>query len=177
MGLHGAVRKDTDHPAGLPALAYSGVPYDEEIVLVYSEIDSRQHADPFGLAVIDPFHRKDYQPDYFLINGEPYTGAGSQDYPVTTGKNVLIRFVSAALRTHVPTLPDDNLTVVAENGRKYPFAKTQYSVVLHSLKTVDAVFENGTAGTYPIYDSKMGLTNAGASPGGMYGFLVATPAP
>jgi len=63
------------------------------------------------------------------------------------------------------------MTVVAEDGHKYRYDREQYSLILPSHKTKDAIIVPAAAGTYPIYDRRLRLTNAGASPGGMLTYL------
>ena len=150
MGLYGAV-KVGDYP---------GV--DNEVLLLYSEIDPALHDPP---ATAKPLN---YKPEYFLINGEPYPNAAPIiDHSVVTNENVLIRFLNAGLKTHVPTLLGGYMTVIAEDGNLYPYPKEQYSVSLPAGKTVDALWVPATDGTYPVYDARHYLTSAGAPEGGM----------
>ena len=84
---------------------------------------------------------------------------------------VLIRFVNAGLETHVPVLQGLYMNVVAEDGHKYRYDREQYSLILPAHKTKDAIIIPTAAGTYPVYDRRLRLTNAGASPGGMLTYL------
>ncbi len=61
MGLYGAVTVNAN-----TGQIYPGVDFDNEVVLFFSEIDPALH-DPPGFA-----HSTNYNPQYFLINGEPY---------------------------------------------------------------------------------------------------------
>jgi len=116
----------------------------------------------------------DYQPKYFLINGQPYT-SGLPPLPAGNPTDrVLIRFVNAGLETHVPVLQDFYMKVVAEDGYQYKHGKLQYSLTLPAHKTKDAIIVPTAAGTYPVYDRRLRLTNAGASPGGMLTYLNVT---
>jgi hypothetical protein len=173
MGLYGAVTKDADV---VGQEAYPGVAYDNEVVLFYSEIDPALHAavagGTYGTAAYPSTLR--YDPKYFLVNGEPYDPnvTGSQTTGgVAVGEALLIRFLNAGLRTHVPTLNDPYMSVVAEDGNAYPFARTQYSVRLAAGKTMDAILTPTDVGRYAIYDHMLDLTNVGISPGGMISFL------
>ncbi|MGD8590310.1 MAG: Ig-like domain-containing protein, partial [Chromatiales bacterium] len=81
MGLYGAVTQnavEADTVNGTPAEAYAGVPYDNEVVLLYSEIDPDLNAsinelyNPTGL--VTPYTTSiDYHARWFLVNGEPYS--------------------------------------------------------------------------------------------------------
>ena len=176
MGLYGCLKKDVEKPKKIDALgiAYANVLYDAEVVLCFSEIDPAFHNAVAtgnygpGKAMTSTI---DYQPKYFLVNGESYS---SGLLPLPAGSptdRVLIRFVNAGLETHVPVLQDFYMNVVAEDGYKYQYAREQYSLILPAHKTKDAIIVPAAAGTYPIYDRRLRLTNAGASPGGMLTFL------
>ena len=176
MGLYGCLKKDVEKPKKIDALGitYADVLYDAEVVLCFSEIDPAFHNAVAtgnygpGKAMTSTI---DYQPKYFLVNGQPYS---SGLLPLPAGNpndRVLIRFVNAGLETHVPVLQDFYMKVVAEDGYKYQYAKEQYSLILPAQKTKDVIIIPAAAGTYPIYDRRLRLTNAGASPGGMLTYL------
>jgi FtsP/CotA-like multicopper oxidase with cupredoxin domain len=178
MGLYGALKKDFGTQE-----VYEGVSYNAELLLLFSEIDPELHDAVAsgnygpGKAVTSTI---DYRPQYFLINGKPYT-PGLAPLPTGgVGKTTLIRFVNAGLKTHVPLLQGMHMTVVAEDGNAYPFARQHYAVFLPAAKTKDVVINPSAAGTYPIYDRKLHLTSgapgANHSPGGMLTFIeVAAP--
>ena len=141
-------------------------------MLLYSEIDPNLH-DPVP-AVAQPLN---YKPKYFLINGVPWPDPQLTITAGTAGQGVLIRFLNAGLKTHVPTLLRDRMSVIAEDGNLYPFAKDQHSVLLPAGKTMDALWAPATAGTYPVYDASNQLTNAGVTGGGMLAHLVVETTP
>jgi len=60
---------------------------------------------------------------------------------------------------------------VAEDGRPYPYAREQYSLMMAAGKTRDAIFTTAQDGSYPIYDRVLNLSNSGMAPGGLYAFL------
>ena len=116
MGLGGAVTKNfTD----TPKLAYDGVPYQNEVVMFYSEIDPAHNA---AVAALDPDYTPiHYHAKWFLVNGEPYSTVCSDDgagLDVTSGypcinmeqtpdilagvakTPTLLRFLSSAGETH-----------------------------------------------------------------------------
>lgn len=175
MGLYGAVKKD----AG-PQEAYPDVFYDNEIILFYSEIDPAFHQ---AVATNNYGPGKDitstinYKPKYFLINGQPYPAAFPIiDHPLGSNEQVLIRFLNAGLKTHVPCFRSIYMSLIAEDGNIYPYPKEQYSVLLPAGKTIDALL-SPPAGTLPIYDRRLYLTNAEVSPGGMLTYLTITQGP
>jgi len=184
MGLYGCLRHNVEEVnveevmgTATPNVAYRGVDYDTEVILCFSEIDPTLHQ-----AVADGNYgpgkpvtsTMNYQPKYFLINGQPYS-AGMLPVPAgSPNDRVLIRFVNAGLETHVPVLQGSYMSLVAEDGYPYNYAKEQYSLILPALKTKDAIIVPTATGTYPLYDRRLRLTNAGASPGGMLTFLEVT---
>jgi len=169
MGLYGGVKKDAAANE-----VYPGIQYDNEVILFYSEIDPAFHEaiatgnyGP-GKAVTSTIN---YKPKYFLINGAPYPSASPiMDHPLEGSERVLVRFLNAGLQSHVPTLQDLYMSLIAEDGNLYPYPKNQYSVLLAAGKTIDAIV-TPPQGVYPIYDHNMYLTNVESFPGGMLTYL------
>jgi len=173
MGLYGGVTRDA--AAGE---VYSGIPYDEEVVLLYSEIDPVLHeqVDDGSYGTTGMTSTIDYSPKYFLINGEPYTASTAPIAAGNVGDRVLIRFLNAGLRTLTPTLLGAHMSVIAEDGNVYPYPRQQYSLALPAGQTKDAIVEFPASGTYPVYERRGSLTSAGgSSPGGMLRFLEVGP--
>ncbi len=169
MGLYGAMVKDA-----AVGQAYPGVEYDNEVILFYSEIDTAFHT---AVATLNYGPGKamtstmGYDPQYFLVNGQPYQ-AGQLPFPAgLAGERTLIRFFNMGLETHVPVFQNLRATVLAEDGYPYQYSKDQSSIMLPAGKTVDAIVIPQTAGLYPVYDRRLRLTNQTASPGGLLSFL------
>jgi hypothetical protein len=161
MGLYGA-------------LTVGSYGYTDEATVVYSEIDPALHAavDDGSYGTTGPTSTFDYVPTYFLINGKAYPV--TTDIPVGTGSDVLLRFVNAGLKVHVPTLEGGlYMDLIAEDGNLYPFPLTQYGVELPAAKTMDAVLNVGADGAYALYDRALSLTNGSATGGGMLTRIVA----
>jgi FtsP/CotA-like multicopper oxidase with cupredoxin domain len=157
MGLYGALKMDA-----APGQAYPGVNYDSEVLLFYNEIDSVLH-DPTPV-VAQPLT---YKPDYFLINGKSFE-VGDPNWLVgAANQNVLIRFINAGLKTHVPTLRGGYWSIVAEDGNPYMYPKEQYNVLLPAMKTMDVIWNPSVAGVYPVFDARHFLTDNQVSGGGM----------
>ena len=181
MGLYAAVYQDT--AAGE---AYPGVTYDEQIIMVYHEIDPVIHQavseDRYGAnAGGPPPHVTSSvfrEPTYYLINGmghpdpglDPINGAT----PIAAGQTILLRFVNAGLLTHAPQLLNEYMTVVAEDGVPYMYPRDMVSFELSAAKTMDALVVPSN-GTYPIYDGVLNLSNAGVTPGGMLTYVQVGP--
>jgi FtsP/CotA-like multicopper oxidase with cupredoxin domain len=154
MGLYGSVTHDA--AAGE---AYAGIPYDNEVMLYYSEIDPALHAAVDGGIYGTPAYPStiNYVPKYFP--------AGA------VGGRTLIRFLNAGLEDHVPVLQGSHMSMVAEDGNPYPYAREQYSLLLAALKTRDGIFAPAADGEYAVYDRRLRLTNNLQGGGGMMSFL------
>jgi len=171
MGLYGSAVKD----ASLGS-AYAGVSYDNEVVLLYSEIDPALHSAVSGGTYGTPAYPStiDYQPQYFLINGQPYTSTTPPLGSMVIGETTLLRMLNAGLQSHVPTL-QTHINLVAEDGNLYPFERPQYAALLPAGKTIDALFTPVNEGSYSIHDGKMNMTNATVPGGGMLAFIDVAP--
>lgn len=190
MGLYGGIRKDA-----ASGVVYAGVAYDNELMLLYSEIDPRLHTavanGTYGTpaAPFTPECPADiqgnpgqltsalcYQPQYFLINGKPFQVGDPPLATLTAGERTLLRFLNAGLQTHVPVINGIYMQMIAEDGNPYPWPdnpRQQYSVLLPPAKTVDAVI-TPAAGSYPLYDRRLNLVNAASQIGGMLAILEVT---
>jgi hypothetical protein len=175
MGLYGALIVRTAGGAPYPGIA---VP-NHEVTLLYSEIDQELHysvasalygtpppAPPAVATRGQQTSTVDYHPDYFLINGNPFTYGLSPIPAGNPGQSLLIRFLNAGLMEKTPTLQNQSMTIIAEDGNVLPHSKLQYSTLLPAGKTLDAIVNTGAAGYIPVYDRALNLTNAASSPGG-----------
>jgi hypothetical protein len=126
-----------------------------------------------------------YDPRYYLINGVSFdrskitastiVGPGA---PATSG-NVLLRFVNAGLRMHVPSVVGASLTLNAEDGNILPGTpKVQEEVFLAPGKTYDVTIQPkqsvaGTydAATYAVYDRQLSLSTNNQRDGGMLAYV------
>ena len=138
-------------------------PITQEEILVYSEIDPVLNNAGVGARI------NNYQPKYFLINGETYPNTAN--IAVNTGDNVLLRFVNAGLRTYVPTLQNLYMSVIAEDGNILPYALDSYQIELTAAKTMDAIVNVGSEGRYALYDRSLHLTDMTVN-GGMLTYIV-----
>src|SRR5512145_2349531 len=178
MGLYGAVSGNAvAATATTPAEAYAGVPYNNEVTMLFSEIDPALHAAVAGGAygtAAGPTSTFNYQPKYFLINGKPYAAGDPPLAVLPAGQKTLLRFLNAGLQTHVPVINGKYLQMIAEDGNPYPWSgnpRQQYSVLLPAAKTVDAILmptlSPGAAQTrYAVYDRRLNLTTGAAQDGG-----------
>jgi FtsP/CotA-like multicopper oxidase with cupredoxin domain len=178
MGLYGGVKKDF-----ATGEIYQGVPFSNEVTLLYSEIDPQLHASVAG-GTYDPTVSStlDYRPRFFLINGKPFQSGDPALATLPAGQTTLLRFLNAGLQTRVPVINGLAMRLVAEDGNRYPWPaspREQYSVLLPAAKTVDAIIvpqvgAGASSARYAIFDRRMGLSNDGAANGGMLAFLDVT---
>lgn len=197
MGLYGAMTKD----AGPGKVAYSSagtnIVYANQVTLVYSEIDPAIHAavaaGTYG-GRGGPASTLEYHPKFFLINGSPFPGTGLDPLAIPTlaagapgvpaGSNLLIRFLNAGLKPHVPTINGQYWKVVAEDGNPVPFLgnpRQQYTAFLPPAKTLDVLLKPVSSSTedtlrFAVFDSRLYDTSNGSPNGGMQFRLAVAPA-
>lgn len=169
MGLYGAIKQDV-----APGVAYAGVEYEHEVVLVYSEVDPELHdAVDQGSYGAPPFTSTiDYAPRYYLVNGQAHTGPSTARVAAgRAGEPTLLRLLNLGLETHAPLLMGAHVAVVAEDGNPYPHAREHYSVLLPAAKARDALWVPDAAGVYALFDRRLRLDNAPGVVGGMFSEL------
>ena len=178
----------------VPGQAYDGVPYGAELTLLFSEIDPAQHAaiaaGTYGTAGAPVTPCPDsggtsmpmtstlcYRPKYFLINGKPFQPTDPAMATLSVGQDTLLRLLNAGLRSYAPTVQGTYMKMIAEDGNRYRYRDTgldyprdqyQYSTLLASLKTTDAVITPASLGGTVIYDRRLHLVNNLAQNGGMF---------
>jgi FtsP/CotA-like multicopper oxidase with cupredoxin domain len=179
MGLFLPVIKDT-----APGLAYPGVHYNKEMIVLFHEIDpaiqeaiaAGTYGAVPGATITSSIHRV---AKYFLINGMSFPDTGlnplNGSMPVYTGSRLLIRFLNAGLNTHVPQLLGTYMTLWAEDGNRYHYPRQLCGFELAAGKTADVILEPGKKGKIPLHDAMLNLTNAGQSPGGMLAYVSVIP--
>ena len=117
--------------------------------------------------------------------------ASQQAASVQTTGNVLVRFVNAGLRMHVPSivgaqvLPSGSSTrvagfaLIAEDGNLLPglprlqsevflAAGKTYDVMLNPAQTIAGTFDNVT---YPVFDRQLSLSTNNSRDGGMHAYV------
>lgn len=149
MGLYGGLTKDA-----ASGQAYTGVSYDSELFLLFSEIDPAVHDavanGTYGTPVMPS--SLNYRPVYFLVNGTPYSEAQLPKLEGSSG-TTLVRMINAGLVDHAPNLLGGAYWLLrAEDGNKYNYTKSQYGLLLTPGKTVDATYAFSGAESYAVYD-------------------------
>jgi hypothetical protein len=137
-----------------------------------------------------------YSPRYYLINGTsfdrtaPLNSAMSilaadptSGVSASTTDKVLLRFVNAGLRMHVPSVVGTTLTLLAEDANKLPgLPKVQNEVFLAAGKTYDVTIQPKlvdptasptlyAAATYAVFDRALGLSTNNQRDGGMQAYI------
>ncbi len=185
MGLYLPVVKDEGtnmaYPVNLSVPGDLGVPYDRELIVVFSEIDPEIHAavgaGTYGAVPNATIKSSIYRiPRYSMINGLVWPEAGLDPVNMAVqlykGERLLVRFFNPGLETHVPNMAGMYMSLWAQGANRFIYPKSQYGFELTAGDTVDAILTPPDAGRTPAYDSKLDLTNAGqASAGGMLSFL------
>jgi len=139
----------TAYPSPTGAVTTTGVPYDADGVLLLSEIDAVQNqtADTaVRTAGFSPFTKwspacspsgptatantcyppaVDFTPTYYLIDGHSFDRTNPALSALNIGSsysngNVLLRFVNAGLRMHMPSVVGQQTTLIAEDGHLQP---------------------------------------------------------
>jgi FtsP/CotA-like multicopper oxidase with cupredoxin domain len=133
----------------------AGQTYDDESVVVLSDLDPRLNADPSG------FDMRRYRARWRLLNGKPFPSTT----PIATdqGHTVLLRYVDAGSVPHPMSLLGANQLVVAQDA--HPFTHPVRSVVaeVDSGTTVDALvtMPSGPDSRVTLFETGSHLDNVG----------------
>ena len=204
MGLYGVIvvtkAPNTKKSPMVAGVAYPGVTYDADATMLLSEIDLAQNTAVDALAAnavsatnphtINPWSYPpaiNYAPTYFLLNGQPFNRSSPSSISIpgnaSTG-NVMLRFVNAGLKTHVPSVVGLNLSLIAEDGNVLPGKpKVQSELLLPAGKTGDVLVTLPTAAgstsgvlsfvpaSYGVFDRQLSLSAGNTPDSGMQTFL------
>src|SRR5665811_100851 len=174
MGLAGAlVVRPADGTASGAVAGYPSTPYDDDAVVVLSEIDPALNAAPAT------FDMRNFAPAYRLINGKPFP---STDLISTDqGHKVLLRYVNVGSQTHSMSLLGDDQTQVAQDGHELKYAETEVAMAVDPGATADTLvtMPSGPEAKITLFEAARRLDNNGqttADPlslafGGMLTFL------
>ncbi len=151
MGLAGAL---VVRPADASTTAYDTLQagYDDEAMLVYSDVDENLAADPLG------FNMRDYMPQYHLINGVSYPDGS----PILTdaGRTVMLHMANISQLDKSPTILGNRMSVFAKGARPIPTVMNVTGRVLVAGDTMDAsVLMPAGQHRYAIYSTWATLNN------------------
>jgi len=161
MGLYGALIVETGD-------AY-GNAFDQDAVLLLSEIDPTLNANPGGFDLLD------YHPTYWLINGESYPNTAN--ISANPGDQVLLRYLNAGFDHPSMMLLGAYQRVIAKDAYALTNPFDAVAEIIPAGTTADMLVDTtGLEGSFPLYNRNMYVTNADAYPGGMLTFIdVAAP--
>lgn len=169
MGLYGAL---VVRPAASATQAYAdpATAFDDEAVLVLSEIDPALNASPAS------FDMRNYAPKYWLINGKAYPGTAA----ITSGagRRVLLRYLNAGSWHHSMALLGMRQTLMGLDGSPLALSRSVVAETLGPGQTLDAmatVPATAAVGSqFALYDAALLLHNNRAPGlGGMLTFVSA----
>jgi len=160
MGLYGALIVDS----GVSGQAY-GEAFDQEAVLLLSEIDPSLNANPGGFDLLD------YHPTYWLINGEAYPNTAN--IMANPGDRVLLRYLNAGFDHPSMALLGAYQTVIAKDGFALSNAFDATAEIVPAGTTADMIVDTTGLGemSLALYNRNMYVTNGDAFPGGMLTFI------
>jgi hypothetical protein len=170
MGLYGAL---VIRPSASPlsrAYAAASTTYDDEAVVLLSEIDPALNGSDDPAA----FDLRSFAPRFRLIGGKAYPATAA--IPTGAGRRVLLRYVNAGVQHHSMAVLGADQTVIATDGvaRVYPHRVVAETIgpgqTLDAIVTVPAATPAGAR--LALHEGSLVLTNDGAPGfGGMLTFL------
>ncbi len=148
MGLVGGLVVRPALPLSATASAYDVAEdgWDDEALLVYTDVDTNLAANPAT------FNMRDYNPRFHLINGVAYPDTTS----VFTGQSrtVLLRVVNGSILEKSPTLLGTRMNVFARGSRPLAASAAVSGRLVATGDTFDATIATGTSDTrFALYDS------------------------
>ena len=195
------------------------VPYDADALMLFSEIDPVQNAAADAVAANAPAGglteaietakwdpscsaahtcyppAVDFTPMYYLINGKSFDKTAPANSAIQLAQNastgnVLLRFVNASPRMHVPAVVAQAMSLIAEDGNVLPevslavanskplSVRVQNEVFLSAGKVYDTVItpKQTTPGTYdaaalPVFDRELSLVANNHMDSGMIAYV------
>jgi hypothetical protein len=103
-----------------------------------------------------------YTPKYFLVNGTPFSATASAPFSVAgTTAPTLLRLLNAGLRTRVPVLQNEYLTLIADDANPLAAPSQTYSLELAAGKRLDAIVQPPAGGLLSLHDRTGGVANGG----------------
>lgn len=170
MGLYGALVVTNGAEAYPADSTHSAITPNSEAMLLFSELDPIQNqrvvdAAAGGVPTQQCVSLRDYVDnatagypctvDYYpvitLINGETSASMGMGE--IDPGDLVLLRMLNAGQRTHVPAIVNQEMTLITEDGNRYPGNPlVQNEALLTAGKTLDALIQ-----TMPAVDVTLAI--------------------
>ncbi len=170
MGLAGAL---VVLPADATAYGTPGTAYDDDAVLVMTEIDPDLNNDPSG------FDMRNFAPKYRMFNGKPFPSSD----PISTdqGHTALLRYVNAGSQTHAMSVLGADQVEIAEDGHPMQYPSTVSTESIEPGQTLDTLVKiaPGPEAKLAVFEAALHLDNNGQTTddpnqlafGGMLTFL------
>jgi FtsP/CotA-like multicopper oxidase with cupredoxin domain len=136
--------------------------YDQDEVLVLSEIDPALNDDPAG------FDRLNYVPKYWLINGEAYDPDTTDPISAAPDSTLLLRYLNAGSIHHTMTLLGAHQEVVASDGYDLNYSYDVVAITVPSGTTADTLVTipaDAGGSSMALYNRQLHLTNGLPSAG------------
>ncbi|HEX2904061.1 MAG TPA: multicopper oxidase domain-containing protein [Jatrophihabitans sp.] len=151
---------------GSPATAY-----DDDAVLVMSEIDPALNSSPDPLS----FDMRNYKPAYRLLNGHPFPSATSS-IATDSGHKVLVRYINVGGQLHSMATLGAAQVEVADDGHPLQYPLTHTVEPVQPGQTLDTVVSMPTVTGSPQSASKVTLYEANGALDNANGLTADTPA-
>src|SRR6478752_5954018 len=137
-----------------------GQTYDDEAVLVLSEIDAALNADPAKFTDL-----REFKPKFRLINGKPFPSTD----PVTTDQNhkVLLRYVNAGTQLHPMSLLGGEQQLLSHDGHALGSPEPSVVAAVDPGVTMDSLvtMPTGPEAKLALFESAAQLDNGGQAAG------------
>jgi hypothetical protein len=140
--------------AGPLIVADGNEDWDQEVILVFSEIDPAFNQNPGGFSMLN------FRPKYWLINGQPYPDNGLIE--VAPGSRVLLRYLNAGSQPRSIGILGLDQTILKNGGDPLPYPLGTITAQIDTGQCKDAliVIPNGTNDLlYPLYQSSLNQHN------------------
>lgn len=110
-----------------------GHSFDDEAVLVYSEIDPAFNRNPAGFVL------QKFRPAYLLVNGKVYPNTDA--IASAEGHALLLRQANVGMRFHSLGVMGLRQTIIAEDGSSLPISSSLFARTLGAGQTMDALVQ------------------------------------
>ncbi len=164
LGLYGAL---IIHPA-VAGQAYTdpATVYDDEALVLVSEIDPALNADPVNFNMID------FNPSYWLLNGQSFPSTA--EIVTAPGSRVLLRYVNAGIQHRTLGILGMHQKVIAKDGNLLndPHLAVAETMAAGESMDVIATIPNSALGgqKFALYDASFNHNNNLSLPSGEVAF-------
>jgi len=149
MGMYGTIVID---PAdGSPAVWQGGPTYDLERIWVTGEYDSYWHTNGGDPGSGFPYH--DYNPDYFIVNGQSGTDIAQNSnsaVAMDVNQSLLVRVNNMGFLAHRLHFSGLSTTVVSSDGRPLPVQTHVSEFTVYPGERYDFIVEPDSSANYTV---------------------------